>query len=309
MATLTPVVCTWFSEHHGIASSWTLRQLGLTSGQLRHLTRAGVLQIEARNVYRMTAAPRTRRQAAATACAIADHVAVSHVTAGALWGLRRLGGDRALHVTIAGRSNRIVPGAVVHRSHRMDVPDVVERADGIRLTSPPRTAFDLAATLSDDAIGSIIEQLVHERLCTIPTLFDTARRLRERGRNGSARFARVLQGRPAFMKPVGSDLELRLERALVAAGLPRPERQAELRLPTGETVHPDFFWPAEREALEVDHVTWHGGKLDLTYDKRRDRQLWQIGVHVTRVTDAEIRTDLTRVVSDIEGILRRSRAA
>ena len=262
---------------------------------------------EGPSVYRLAAAPSTVDQRMALACAAGPDVVVSHRSAGRIWGLRRLGQDDRLHVTIPGRSNRQVRGVVVHRSHRIDRVDVVERADGIRLTSPPRTAFDLAAVFHDDALASIVEQLLHDERCTIPTLFATGRRLSEHGRNGSARFARVLQSRPALLKPVASDLELQLERALVQAGLPRPLRQPALRLPSGEVVHPDFYWPAEREAVEVDHVTWHGGKLDLTYDKRRDRQLWQLRIHVTRVTDDEIRHHLGRVVADVGSILRLAR--
>ena len=90
-----------------------------------------------------------------------------------------------------------------------------------------------------------------------------------------------------------SDLELRLERALIDAGLPRPLRQPPLELPPARP-STRLLLAARAEALEVDHVTWHGGKLDLTYDKRRDRQLWHLGIHVTRVTDDEIRHHLGR---------------
>src|SRR5439155_10620091 len=137
---------------------------------------------------------------------------------------------------------RDMPGTVVHWSHRIDPVDIVERPDGTRVTSPPRTAFDLAWRLNDDRLASVLEQLLHEQMCTIPTLFATGRRLGERGRNGSDRFARVIQSRPAWMRPVASDLELRFERAVMAARLPRPLRQPAITLPDGRVVHPDFLW-------------------------------------------------------------------
>jgi very-short-patch-repair endonuclease len=226
-----------------------------------------------------------------------------------VWGLRRLGPDRRLHVTLPGRTKRLVPGAVVHFSHRIDAVDVVERPDGVRVTSPPRTAFDLAWWLSDDRLASVIEQLVHDQRCTIPTLFATGRRLRASGRNGSDRFGRVLQSRPAWLRPVGSDLELRFERAVIAAGLAQPIRQHPIVLPDGHVIHADFYWPDAREVVEVDHITWHGGKLDLTYDKQRDRQLRRLGIHVTRVTDSEIGANMVRVIDDLRAILDRSRVA
>lgn len=309
MPLLTPEVNAWFATHHGVSRRTDLFQLGIRPTDIRYALETGVLVAVSQAVYRLAAVPPSSEQRMALACAVDDDVVISHVSAGRLWGLRRLGRDARLHVTIGGRSNRLVPGVARHRSHRVHAIDVVGRDDGIRVTSPPRTVFDLAAMLHDDALASVIEQVLHEQRCTVPTLFDTGRRLAERGRNGSARFARVLQSRPALLKPVASDLELMLEQAILDAGLPRPLRGHPVRLRSGDTVHPDFLWPEAREAVEVDHVTWHGGKLDLTYDKRRDRELWKVGVHVTRVTDSEISNHLGRVIADLRAILRPSRAA
>ncbi len=176
-------------------------------------------------VFRLGGAPQTSDQAAALACATGADVLVSHQSAGRVWGFRRLGPSQHLHVLFDGASHHFIPGAVVHRCHRIDPVDVVERPDGIRVTSPPRTVFDLAATFDDERLESVVEQVVHDGLATIPTLVATGARLRERGRKGSARFGRVLQSRPAWLKPVDSDLELIVERAIIAAGLPRPLRQ------------------------------------------------------------------------------------
>jgi hypothetical protein len=157
--------------------------------------------------------------------------------------------------------------------------------------------------VDDERLESIIEQVVHDGLATIPTLVATGLRLRERGRKGSARYGRVLQSRPAWLKPVDSDLELIVERAIIAAGLPRPLRQAPIRLHTGEVIRPDYFWPVERQVLEIDHVTWHGGKLDLTADKRRDRLLRRIGINSNRITDDDVRYRLASVIDDLRVIL------
>ncbi len=56
--------------------------------------------------------------------------------------------------------------------------------------------------------------------------------------------------------------------------------------------------------LEIDHITWHGGKVDLTADKRRDRLLRRIGINTTRVTDAtKSARDLTRIIDDLRAVL------
>jgi very-short-patch-repair endonuclease len=199
-----------------------------------------------------------------------------------------------------------LPDVVIHRSHRIEPVDIVEGPDGIRYTSPPRTVFDLASVVSDEQLESIIEQVLHDGSVTIPTLLATAARLRQRGRNGSARFGRVIESRPAWLRPVDSDLELRVERAIVDAGLPRPLRQHPVWLPNGEMFRLDFYWPDQSEALEVDHVTWHGGKLDLTADKRRDRLMRQLGIHTTRITDDDVRHRMPSVIADLRAILTRT---
>jgi hypothetical protein len=303
---LNAAVVEWLSTHHGVITLAELERLGVSVSQSRRLRRNGFLVPYAASTYRLAAAPRTAAQSAAMACAVGSDVVVSHLSAGRVWRLRRLGGERQLHVLIDGQNHRRLPGAIIHRSHRIDPVDVVERPDGIRVTSPPRTVFDLASTFDDERLESVIEQVVHDGLASIPTLAATGIRLRQRGRNGSARYGRVLQSRPAWLKPVDSDLELIVERAIVAAGLPRPLRQQPILLHTGEVIRPDFYWPPERQVLEIDHITWHGGKLDLTADKRRDRLLRRLGINSNRVTDDDVRNRLPAVIDDLRVILTRT---
>jgi very-short-patch-repair endonuclease len=298
----------WLASHHAVISSTELERFGITPREIQRLLRERRLVSYIRGVYRLAGAPETTHQAAALACTCGPDVAVSHTSAGRIWGFRQLGADRQLHVLIGGPAHRRLPGATVHRCHHIDAVDLVDRADGIRVTSPPRTVFDLASVVGDERLESIIEQVLHDGLATIPTLLAIGRRLRRRGRDGSARYGRVLQSRPAWLKPVGSDLELIVERAIIAAGLPRPLRQHPIRLRSGDVIRPDFYWPAEAEVLEVDHVTWHGGKLDLTEDKRRDRMLRQLGIGTTRVTDEDVRSRLPAMIDDLRSVLGRTDA-
>jgi very-short-patch-repair endonuclease len=305
---LSPELVDWLSTHHGVIGSDDLERLGVSRERRQLLRRTGVLQSYVPGVYRLGGAPRSTEQAAALACAAGPDVIVSHTSAGRHWGFRQLGADAQLelHVLIAGQNHRRLPDAIVHRSHLIEPIDIVEGADGIRYTSPPRTVFDLASVLNDDRLESVIEQVLHDGLMTIPTLRATGARLRQRGRDGSARFGRVIESRPAWLRPVDSDLELRVERAIIEAGLPRPLRQYPVQLPSGETFRLDFYWPDNREALEVDHITWHGGRFEATADKRRDRLLRQLGIHTTRITDDDVRNRLPVVIVDLRVIVGRS---
>jgi very-short-patch-repair endonuclease len=304
MSALTPLVLDWFAAHHGVASLADLDRLGVTMKQRRNALRARQLIAELHGVYRLAGTPRTASQAAAVACAANPDVAVSHISAGRHWGLRGLGRDARLHVLIPGQLRRQIPNAVIHRTYWLEATDVVSGSDGIRFTSPPRTVFDLASMLTDERLESVIEQVLHDGLAALPALFAISARLRHRGRKGSDRIGRVLAGRPAWLKPVDSDLELRVERAIISAGLPRPVRQYPVQLPNGETFRLDFYWPDVAEALEVDHITWHGGKLDLTADKRRDRMLRRVGIRTTRITDDDVQHRLPSVIADLRAVLR-----
>jgi very-short-patch-repair endonuclease len=64
-------------------------------------------------------------------------------------------------------------------------------------------------------------------------------------------------------------------------------------------IHPDGAIPDIRWAIEIDHVTWHGGRLDAQRDKGRDRQLRRIGWQVDRVTDQEVRDDFAGVITEL----------
>jgi len=307
MHSLNASVSARLSTHHGVVTKRELETLGVTRHQLNRLLRDRVLVPYVPAVYRVAAAPVTMEQAAALACATGLDVVVSHVSAGRHWGLRSLGPDTRLHIQISGQNHRRLRNVVIHRTYRVDPEDVVEQLDGIRYTSPPRTVFDLASVLSDERLESVIEQVLHDGLAAMLTLLATADRLRQRGRRGSARMGRVIASRPAWLKPVDSDLELTVERAILAAGLERPLRQHPVWLPSGEMFRLDFYWPDELEALEIDHITWHGGKRDQTADKRRDRLLRRLGINTTRITDDDVRYRLPSIMSDLQSILARSR--
>ena len=110
--------------------------------------------------------------------------------------------------------------------------------------------------------------------------------------------------RADWQKPAGSALELRVLKALEARGIVLV-RQHPLRLPDGALIHPDGADPDIKWALEIDHVEWHGGRLDAQYDKSRDRRARLIGWQVERVTDQELSEDFAAVIDQLVALHRR----
>jgi hypothetical protein len=212
-------------------------------------------------------------------------------------------------VVVASVSHDRTPvcrGVVLRRTNVLGEVDFVVRPDGIRVTSPARTWFDRASEMSDHYFESLTEQVLDD-FCTLPTLFDTVRRLSTRGRAGSARVRRVLSQRSAWQRPADSELELRVLRALESHGIVLV-RQYPLRLPNGVLIHLDGADPVTKWGLEVDHVTWHGGRFETQADKARDRGARRIGWQIDRISDQECREHFDRSIRELVDLYRQRTA-
>ena len=282
---------------HGLITSEQLADRGVSAFRRRRLVAAGTLQIIHQGVLRYTAVADSLEQRCLAACLAVPDVAISGPTAGRLLKLRRMPSG-PVHAMIRLRTVEL-DGVIVHRTNQLDPEqDMTTREDGIRLLSPTRLVFDLSRFLDDDDLESVMEQVLERQIASVPDLFATARRLRRVGRMGSARFGRVLGRRPLWTKPLNSDYEVRLLRALRQRGVDLAP-QLPVELPEGTLVHLDGGDRERRFGVEVDHVTWHGGRLVSEYDKWRDRQLARIGWVVPRVPDTEIDHNLACTVSEL----------
>jgi hypothetical protein len=220
----------------------------------------------------------------ALACALTAGI-VRYPTAGRAWGLRKSPRSRDVHVWVAhGRRLREPAGVRIHHTRHLPERDIVRRGDGIDLTTPPRTAFDAAAMLDRDDLESLVEHRVDLGYFIVPTLRRLAADAGCRGRPGSGRFAELLDRRSTWSRPVRSDHELRLERAMRERGFPPLVREHPLILHDGEVIHPDLGLPADGFFVEVDHLSWHGRRERSADDRRRDLKARASGYHIERVS-------------------------
>lgn len=93
---------------HGVVSRQWLQQKGFTTGEIRQMRESGRLVDAHRGVYLSSSAPRTQQQRMVQLVLYCDGV-ISHVTAGQLWGLRKLSRYREIHLSIM-RGDRRRPG-------------------------------------------------------------------------------------------------------------------------------------------------------------------------------------------------------
>ena len=292
-------LATELANRHGVTTLERLGRLGLSRRCVDGLVATGRFRRAGNGVLAATCWPITLEHRLAVACAVTGG-AVAFPTAGLVWELRKTPRVPDVHLWIPkSRCLTEREGIRVHRTGDLPGTDIVRRRDGIVVTSPPRSAFDAAAWLATDDLESLIEQGIHRPYFTIPTLWGVAGRLCRRGRPGSSRFVSVLTSRPAWRRPVESDHELRLERAMRDRGFPPLTRGHRLVLTTGEVIHPDLGLPEDGFFVEVDHLSWHGFRRETAYDRRRDLKVRAAGYHVERVTDLALDSDLEATIEDL----------
>lgn len=201
----------------------------------------------------------------------------------------------------------VVPGPRhSHRGLRMtrarvDGVDLVEMS-GCRVTSPERTAWDLARRLPLVEAVVAVDALAHKR-------FDPADLLVRRAKQPGVRGCRRLDEVVALADPrAESPMETRLRLALIDAGLPRPEVQYEILDRDWYLIaRVDLAYLDEKLALEYDGAV-HLDPRQRARDLRRDNELARHGWHTMRLDKHQLTANLARTVSNIRAAFRRRRA-
>ncbi len=310
MPHLTAPLAHLVARRHGVVTRAELLADGHTRYSIQRSVSNGELVVCHPGVYRVHTSPHSFEARCVAACLTDDQLVVTGPAAARLWRFRHVPAVE-VPVVLTDHDRNPLSGPVgVRRSNVLSSEDRVERDDGIVVASPPRTWFDCARDLDDGRFEALTEWVLDQH-CSVPTLWRTVRRLDARGRPGLARVRRVMSTRSDWQRPAGSRLELRVLTALERAGLPELIRQHPLRLPNRVLIHTDGALPDLRWAVEVDHVTWHGGRVAAQRDKARDRGLRRLGWQVERVTDVDLREDFAGTIRELVALyhLRRRELA
>jgi hypothetical protein len=222
----------------------------------------------------------------AAALTLPDHACFSVSSAAWLHGVDLAAeyGD-PVHVTIAppARAGGWA-GVKVHQS-RLDGKDV-ELLDGLAVTSPRRTAWDVAAMLPLQDALPILDGLLARALVTPDELDECAQsRVGRRGYRKAERAFAFADGRARG--PQASRLRL----AILEAGLPRPIPHYTVEAARGELLQPELGWPELRVAL-VFSRPGDGGE---GYEEAQ----WR----VVRVHPYRIDRELPAVVRELRAVL------
>jgi very-short-patch-repair endonuclease len=183
--------------------------------------------------------------------------------------------DGPVEVVVPARGPHGRPGIVV-RNDRLSL-DEVARVDGIAVTSPLRTAFDLARRPPLVEAVVAVDALAHEHG------FDPQELVRVGYRHPNARGVAQLPAVVRLVNPMAdSPMETRIRFALVQAGLPCPV----LQHPVGPYLL-DLAYPDLKLAIEYDGRE-HLIPERALHDLRRQAYLTRAGWEVLRFPAATV---------------------
>ncbi len=299
MASLPIAVVEHFASHHGVASHATLCELGLSRDRIIGLQRAGTLEQVLKGVYRVRIVAFDVLARCVALCAAHDDAVIAGPTAGQIWGFRRLPRDARTHAIVRPRRQPSIEKWVVpYRTNAIRPDDILEREDGIRVTSRERTALDLARHVGDVSLLSIIEQAAKDARLTDAELRAVAVDFISPQRPWLRRYLlqldRRLDGGAAESHP-----EVMLGDALAQSGVRPLERQFEIDLPGYGPARFDLAAPSLRWAIEVDAFPTHFETEGRRRDVARDLAAAAIGWEVDRITPEQLGSALGQTVAEL----------
>lgn len=212
---------------------------------------------------------------AAVSC-LRTPVIVSHASAAAFWGFPRIGRwparahviDPALTMPTAGRF-------VLRHAGAFDDGDIVVR-HGTAVTSPERTALDMAVTAPFRQAVALLDHALRLDLVDVETLVQRVeRRTVARGTRRARSAILFADGRAN--RP-GESLSRVVMRK---AGIAVPDLQREFRAGRGRRADVDFFWESVGVIGEFDGETkyrdserWSGLSPEEVVIREKDRENW-----------------------------------
>ncbi len=174
--------------------------------------------------------------------------------------------------------------------------------EGIPVTTPTRTLFDVARHVSVRRLGSMVDDAVVRDLTSYEDLHRRFAELATRGRNGIANLREVLEMRPSGAVAPDSTFERDVRNQLRSVGL---EPVLHHRVDAGEIEYVlDVAWPGHLVAVECDGFRFHRTEEQLEWDDQRRNTLTLLGWIVLHETFARFRRDPTAIVREALGALR-----
>ncbi len=289
-------VTKFVENQHGVVGRHQLADLGLTKSSVYRLTKSPQWEAATPRVLRRRGTSRTKGQGVAIAVLDAGPQAfLSHESAAAWWGHRGSNLDHPVHVSISKSWIVDNPIARVHRIRSLP-PLWRDELMGVPTLRPEYVALHLFATSHYERAERIVETMWSGGLLDGRSLIRFLATLAKRGRNGVVALRRYLDVRGPDYIPSDSGLESRTRQLLEGAGI-LLRQQVNLGSESSWLGRVDFCHPTVPFVLEVQSEFHHGSLVDSRADARRIGRLSDAGFVVVEITDIDVWTRPSKVVS------------
>lgn len=258
-------------------------EAGLTKAALYRRVESGQLVRVLPTVLRDAAAlPSFRANAQAALLWGGGDAAISHGTAGRLWGMD--GCETSdIHLTIPSPRRAPQRWVVTHRAELQ--PKERVRLGRLYVTSPARTILDIAATTALNDLELVLESALRNGTLRVERIKNYLNERGMTGRRGAANLRSLLAERSGYQRATDSVLDTKVQRLLRDAGIRGFQVRPSLTLTDGSRVEPDFFFPVQRVAIEAQGYRYHSGRAAWEKDVDRRGRLEENAITVVEVTD------------------------
>jgi very-short-patch-repair endonuclease len=281
-------------DHHGLISGRQLDRLGIGPDARHQLVLSGRWERVTPSVLRLVGAPRTKEQRARAALLDAGHgAALSHRSATSLWDLPGFFLEPFDISRMRDRSDTPSRLATIHHPRSL-TDDHVTTLDGLRVTTPVRTIFDLAnlstrGQVHPDKVERTLDTAWAKQLLNHRLLVRTLDELAERGRGGITLMRRLIGDRGPGYRPPESGLEARFQAILRDRAMAPMRRQVEVGGSSQWLGRVDFCDPGpSRYIVQIDSERFHGSLVDQRADAFQTAALRAAGFIVRRFWDTEV---------------------
>jgi very-short-patch-repair endonuclease len=223
---------------------------------------------------------------------------VSHQSAIWLWGFERKL-EIPVHVSVRWRGH--AQDAIgLHHCPALRDDDIAE-TERLPVTGVARTLLDFASEADAFRLGRAIDQADRLDLLDLAAVDLTTEEIRGHRGRGPLLRAMTIYREKGFTRSGG---EKQMLAALADAGVRRPLVNNFIE---GQEL--DFYWEAERFAVELDSWEFHRGRRSFEEDRKRQEGMAMANVETIRITGARLRREPRGVAMRIAAHLDRRRGA
>jgi very-short-patch-repair endonuclease len=222
---------------------------------------------------------------------------LSYRSAGWLWGLEPAL-KSPIEVSVRWRGHGRSP---LHLHHCPALrPEDSGSKEGIPVTAVPRTLLDIASVVPQWRLERAVERAERMDLLEVSDVERLLSDVRGHPGRGKLRAALDLSSEPGFTRSRGEKRMLQLTRE---AGLPRPKVNLFI-----EGFEIDFYWEAERFAVELDSWDAHRTRKSFESDPLRQEELKLAGIEMIHVTGRRLKRNPEEIAERLKVLLARRRS-